>query len=500
MNDRKHFSTWYSTGELERGPTFSTQAQTSVILASSTRPFSRETVATPVLGEHPSPFNRIHSISAFVPEHSVRGEGHCEVFEFTSFLVRSVGSLPFGYRKMELASNHRAPSAALAVLPDDVLVDRMLPHLGQGDVAALGSTSRRMFHVTSATLRRSFRCATCHVSLFQPRDLVDVRSSWRLIDAQPRHADALPRRSFMELQARFMPRIYVDRRPGKANFLAVRHLRQIGETDIERTANIDILRCKCCGVYVGFRTFAHVPPSDNHVDDLGKRHGSTGGLLVNESQLLCSFAQDCSLAGEKLCNLQTVHASARSSVDSRKRLFVGREYVELVNGNGVRVTRNGEAKGDSRSDRSDNEKSTATDVSTWFDVEKSCISDMSGVYCSTTSCGTLLFYREDFLPWSHVLASTRLADMDAYLEWDHAWGSSRPALFVKRMSMSYDVEQPRWVKLRQGIMEIGDVICHNCGRHIGWRFLSELPEMRQGALRNFDQVGRFGVFRDALRL
>jgi hypothetical protein len=398
-----------------------------------------------------------------------------------------------------MMSHVECRTGTFARLPDDVVVDRMLPYLDQEDVAALGLTSRHMLRVTATALRRSFRCTTCQSSLFHPRDLVDLSTSWRLVDAQPRHSDALPRRSFFELRVGSATRIYVDGRPGKANFLALRHLRQIGAVEIGKSGNIDILRCRCCGVYVGFQNSAQVSVCCEAGGAVPESERRKRDDLVSEAQLLCSLAQDFSLVCRD--GADSV-GSVTLSLSNQRRVFIGREYVELVNGTGVRVTHKGVRRTSESTDSwlEIQKIGSPSDMSMLRDGEKGCAIGDSGVYCNTASCSTLLFDKEDVLPWSHVLASTRLADMDAYVEWEHAWGSSRPALFVKRLATPFLVEQPRWVKLRQGVMEVADVECQTCGRRLGWRFLAELSQFGQDTLRNFDQVGRFGVFRDAVRL
>lgn len=117
-------------------------------------------------------------------------------------------------------------------------------------------------------------------------------------------------------------------------------------------------------------------------------------------------------------------------------------------------------------------------------------------------CTSTLFEREDMLQWTHVLASTRLTDLDAYLEWDHSWAgpatAQQPAFFVKRLRpSSFTVGNVRVERCRQGPMEVGDVRCKKCEAHIGWKFLAECPAPGQ-RLTNYDQVGRFGIIRNSL--
>lgn len=125
------------------------------------------------------------------------------------------------------------------------------------------------------------------------------------------------------------------------------------------------------------------------------------------------------------------------------------------------------------------------------------------VRCARNGCKQILFHRDDVLPWSHVLSSSRLTDLDAYLEWDHSWAgtatASQPAFFVKRLTNGAGVVRDvRPERLRQGIMEVGDVYCAECDAHIGWKFVSELPEEGSELLHNYDQVGRYGIIRNAV--
>lgn len=156
--------------------------------------------------------------------------------------------------------------------------------------------------------------------------------------------------------------------------------------------------------------------------------------------------------------------------------FVHHDFLELVDGDGRHVTLSGAE-----------------------------IPDLEGtVRCARHGCQRVLFDRDDVLPWSHVLASTRLTDMDAYLEWDHSWSgaatASQPAFFVKRMRAGAGVvRNVRVEHMRQGDMEIGDVHCAKCDAQIGWKFLKELPdEDGGGLLQNYDQIGRFGIIRTSV--
>lgn len=125
------------------------------------------------------------------------------------------------------------------------------------------------------------------------------------------------------------------------------------------------------------------------------------------------------------------------------------------------------------------------------------------VTCAVEGCRQVLFERDDMLPWVHVLASSRLTDMDAYLEWDHSWAgettASQPAFFVKRLREGAGrVRNVRAERLRQGDMEVGDVHCAGCDAQIGWKLVAELPEDGSELLHNYDQVGRFGIIRNAV--
>lgn len=125
------------------------------------------------------------------------------------------------------------------------------------------------------------------------------------------------------------------------------------------------------------------------------------------------------------------------------------------------------------------------------------------VRCATGACRAVLFQRDDILPWSHVLASSRLTDMDAYLEWDHSWAgaatASQPAFFVKRLKDGCSrVCNARTEQLRQGVMKVADVHCAECHAHIGWKILAEVLQSTEGLLHNYDQIGRFGIIRTAV--
>lgn len=365
---------------------------------------------------------------------------------------------------------------SLQRLPHDVLETHLLPLLNQRDLSALCSSSRQMQQATASLLHRTFRCTTCHTGLFRPRDLVDARGSWRLLDLTPLHGDALPRRSFFELSETSFPKLLVDQQQGKANFLALRHLRQTGLSEDSTNITVGVLRCHGCGVYVGFqKSLLELPDASKQCHNVpGRRRGSSVGDIRALGGEIGSAAKECPAAPH-----------------IRRRLFVCREYVELVNGRGMRVNHKGEAQMDPRR-HEQHQSHEARNESTQVEEEVE-----SGIYCGSDGCNSHLFDKDDILPWSHVLESTRLADMDAYLEWEHAWGPARPALFVKRLLVDHSVRNVRWVQLRQGEMEVGDVFCRCCGRHVGWRFLAEVPSAR---LRNYDQVGRFGILRDAVRL
>lgn len=155
--------------------------------------------------------------------------------------------------------------------------------------------------------------------------------------------------------------------------------------------------------------------------------------------------------------------------------FVHHDFVELIDGEGRVVTLSGEV-----------------------------LPEPEGtVRCAVEGCRQVLFERDDVLPWSHVLASSRLTDLDAYLEWDHSWSgaatASQPAFFVKRLRAGAGVvRNVRPEQLRQGNMEIGDVHCSTCDAQIGWKFVSELPEEGSELLHNYDQVGRYGIIRNSV--
>lgn len=155
------------------------------------------------------------------------------------------------------------------------------------------------------------------------------------------------------------------------------------------------------------------------------------------------------------------------------RDYVHHQFLELVDGSG--------------------------NVVTW---EGRVVQEMEEVGCAGTGCVQVLFDRADVLPWSHVLSSTRLTDMDAYLEWEHSWSgdsAGQPAFFVKRLREGAAVVRNERVEhMRQGVMEVGDVFCSRCDKQVGWKFLKEIVDGREDVFHNYDQVGRFGIIRTAV--
>lgn len=157
------------------------------------------------------------------------------------------------------------------------------------------------------------------------------------------------------------------------------------------------------------------------------------------------------------------------------RDYVHNEFVEIVNANDVRVH-----------------------------IDGSVVpSPQNVVRCANKQCANLLFRREDIVPWSHVLASSRLTDMDPYLEWDHSWAgvatASQPAFFVKRVQQdAVAVQNRRPEQLRQGLMEVADAHCAKCHAHVGWKIIAEVPASSNGLLVNYDQTGRYGIIRTAV--
>lgn len=173
------------------------------------------------------------------------------------------------------------------------------------------------------------------------------------------------------------------------------------------------------------------------------------------------------------CGMCDVFVGFRHEAHGEVRDFVHHDFVELVDANEKLVSLAGER----------------------------IAPPETSITCSTADCKNALFVRDDVLPWTHVLASSRLTDLDAYLEWDHSWAgaetASQPAFFVKRLRRGAGVvRHVREEHLRQGDMVVGDVFCARCDRHIGWKFVSEVPE--DDVLHNYDQVGRFGIIRTAV--
>lgn len=155
--------------------------------------------------------------------------------------------------------------------------------------------------------------------------------------------------------------------------------------------------------------------------------------------------------------------------------YIHQAFVELIDGSHRLITLNGEHIG-----------------------HKESISR-----CANSDCKVQLFECDDILPWTHVLSSKRLTDMNPYLEWDHSWAgaatASHPAFFVKRLKVgSFRLCNVRVEQLRQGVMQVGDVQCSGCNNHIGWKIIAEVPESKDGLLHNYDQIGRFGITRNAV--
>lgn len=153
--------------------------------------------------------------------------------------------------------------------------------------------------------------------------------------------------------------------------------------------------------------------------------------------------------------------------------FVHNDLIELVNGAGKAVTLEG------------------TQVAEWGDVT-----------CARQGCGIRLFARCDVLPWTHVLASSRLTDLDAYLEWELSWAASgaagQPAFFVRRVEEGAAcVKNVRVEMMRQGPMLVADLHCGRCDAWLGWKFIKEVLSTGK-LMRNYDQEGRYGIVRNAV--
>lgn len=301
--------------------------------------------------------------------------------------------------------------------------------------------------------------------------------------------------------------IHFDPRTAKANFLILRHLRQIGYIHCKRDFSVTLLRCGRCCAYLGFSANPSdlgepdvcskrddllpdistvVDASSTSPDTYAPREQVNHAIYSPPTSPYNSPSIPLSISSEqkqsklrrggrrRLHDSEGIALEFREHATQQSRVFVFRELVDMINGYGRRVNHKGESL-----EQSDKRG--------------------SAVYCGGEQCNTVLFDADDVLPWNQVLESHRLVDMDEYLEWEHAWGQSRPALFVKRIARSRNVtlSNARPVRLRQGLMQVADVHCAGCNRLLGWKFLAEISAHR---LVNYDQVRRYGFLRDAVHL
>lgn len=340
----------------------------------------------------------------------------------------------------------------LDALPEDVQ-RRLLKCMPQASVASLAGTCRVLRELAVPLLARHFRCVSCRAHLFHPRELAlgcAAPGSDRNVGPRkvvfPGPCTGLPRRCFYELRSR---------EHGVVHDGSMQDVKVLGMSVDKRrgAANFHVLR--------------HLAQT----------------MFQKERFPL---AQELSAVRALRCDCCGVFVGFRKSVNGQEGVvhhdFVHHDFVELIDGDGNCVS----LTGDVLFQNDGGEESQA-------------------VQCATPSCGQVLFDREDVLPWSHVLSSSRLTDLDAYLEWDHSWAgaatASQPAFFVKRLRKGASrIGRVRAENLRQGTMEVGDVRCSKCKNHVGWKFMAELPEHGSDLLQNYDQVGRYGIIRTAVAL
>ncbi len=312
--------------------------------------------------------------------------------------------------------------------------DKIVASLPQRDQAALLTTCKEMYNAVFPHIYRMFRCVNCTKQLFPPSELLGVPNS-------------RPRRVFLEVRPRAPTAELAALSTTSTNSSTS------SEQLLEAEAEYEPLEYAELGLTVDSRRGA----ANFHVLQHLARTMYAGVRFPFPEETRAVRALRCGGCG--------VFVGFRKD----GRAFVHAEFLELV-------------------DLYSRKRSLSGQL----------LAPRDAVRC--TGCSNALFDVADILQWEHVLSSSRLTDFDAYLEWDHSWGGShegQPAFFVKRLRRgSFKVSRVRVEKCRQGDMEVGDVSCAQCNAHIGWKFLAELPN--GGALRNYDQVGRFGIIRSTL--
>lgn len=423
---------------------------------------------------------------------------------------------------------HVSEKPSIMSLPYDV-IDHLGDFLKQRELSSLSCLNRSFRDAYEPRLHRVFRCCSCQAELLLPRSLQP--GDWDLVDSNPLHDDALPRRSFYEVKwpniacapglvvhkssnnnnetiqtseidhqskldvsvkknmsSSFLTRqvpvqsLILEHGHAKANFLALRHLRQIGlDVTSHPQLGFRVVRCANCRVYVGFfvgtvSVRTQRPQTSQHMDTqqmttMSEKHDKETFAMTQHAD-----EEQVNHDPDLLRHLRSGTVKWANGIIAngyQGRMFVFREFVELTTQTGMQVNLRGVPVQHER--------------------------DAKLVRCGTPNCGQELFSKHDLLPWSHVMESTRLADLDSYLEYEtqSVWGISRPSLFVKRLAnpSKFIVENARSENLRQGVMRIADLCCGKCRNVLGWKFLAE-GVVNGRPLRNYDQVGRYGIFRD----
>jgi len=328
------------------------------------------------------------------------------------------------------------PETSFLSLPLDVR-DKIIQLLPQHDQASLLITCKAMYSAVFPHIYRMFRCVNCCKALFPPSELLNIPNTRQKL-------------LFLEL------RTTSSQRP------PVAALANLSTDDSNSNSNSKNNK---------------VVANEDEFTDIGltvdKRPG-TANFHVLQHLARTLYSNSRFPFPEETRSVHTLRCGACGvfvgfTKDSRG--FIHKDFLEL------------------------------TDIRNKpRNLSGSLIQSSSLIRCCAVECGKALFHKSDILEWTHVLASHRLTDMDAYLDWGHS-GIGTPAFFVKRLiKKSYIVDNVRVENCRQGEMEIGDVKCAGCKAYLGWKFLAEVNvgKNRAQPLRNYDQVGRFGIVRSAL--
>lgn len=341
------------------------------------------------------------------------------------------------------------PATTFLSLPLDVR-DKIIQLLPQHDQASLLITCKSMYSAVFPHIYRMFRCVNCCKTLFPPSELLNIPNK------RQKHVFLELRTSSSSSPASALNKLSID----------------TGNTKKQKVVSNDNED--------GNTTKQNVVENEDEFTDIGlsvdKRPGTANfHVLQHLARTLYSntrfpFPEETRSVHTLRCGDCGVFVGFTKDA----RGFIHKDFLELI-----------DIRNKPRN------------------LSGSLIKSASLIRCSSAGCGRALFHKSDILEWTHVLASSRLTDIDAYLDWGHSGTGFNgvngiPAFFVKRLiKKSYVVDNVRVENCRQGEMEIGDVRCADCRSYLGWKFLAE---MNNGAakLRNYDQVGRFGIMRSAL--